>query len=246
MNNFQSKKLIIKCISLIIGMVLLISVFFWVLINLSNLEQIILIALIAFIWFLFIYLGTKLLLVITQMYSNSYDINVKNDIVEKHSAKSVLVNEVKDKLIKDGFDKVELITCENFHNDEIYYLQRIKYNKGMYIDEFCFLKDVVSLEQGMELFEEISKNSTIKDVGKKNPIILQKCVFLCVFCNKKNDVDIRKFITKFNYIFSVFVPIFIDTEVGEVYYNKIPRNKRFAKGKALANSQQLILKYLCK
>jgi len=186
MNNFQSKKgLIIKCISIIIGMALLVFVFCWVLITLSKLDQSILIALIAIIWFLFIYLGAKLLMVIAQIYSNSYDININYDTIEKHSAKSVLVNEVEDKLIKDGFDKVELIKFDNFHNGEVSYLQRIKYNKGIYIDEFYILKDVVSLEQVIELFEEISKMSTIKDVRLKNSSILQKCFFYVLFVIKR-------------------------------------------------------------
>lgn len=247
MNKVQSKKeLIIKCISIIIGMALLLFAFFWVLITLSKLDQFILIALIAVIWFLFIYLGANLLMVMTQMHSVSYEVNLKNDVIEKKTAKSVLANEIKEELIKDGFEKIELTGCENFHNNEMWYLQRIKYNKGMYIDEFFIFKDVVSLEQVMKLFDEVSKKSKIKYAKKRMSVIRQKCIFVCVFCNNKNDVDFIKFIKNFDYIFSIFVPVFIDTEEGEMYYYKIPNNQRLAKGKALDNSQQLVLKYLCK
>lgn len=242
--NDQDRKKFYKLTSLFIRMILLIGVFFWVLINLNGLETGRLLAIIVFIWLLFVYLGAKLILVISQMYFKSYDMSINDDIIEKHRAKSDLVNKVEENLTKDGFEKVELTNSAKLRNVDICYLKKIKYDKGMYIDDVFIIKDLVSLDQE-KLFDEILKNSVNKNKGMKNFVLRQKCVFLCVFSSEKMNEDIRNFIAKFNYFSYIFVPVFIDSSREEVYYNRIPINKGFAKGKALVHSRQLIIKYLC-
>jgi len=244
MTNMQEKNNpIFRFFIISIEMILVIISFIFVLVALRDLGSIIQITLVILLLFLFCYLGAKLLVTMSQMYDKSYSLNIKNDDLKIHEVKIISAKELCDNLVNDGFF-IEKIP--DLLDQEIYHLQKVNKNRGAYIDEFFIVNKPISSTQ----FEEIDKiiiyisRESLKEIN--TTIIRQRCIFLCIFCEKMSEKEIRNFVSKFNYTFSILLPVVVDIQAKKIYHYDIPINKRFAKGKALVNAQQIVFKYLYK
>ena len=151
-------------------------------------------------------------------------------------------NEVKDNDF--SINQIPIIIGETVIN--AIHLQKITKNRGAFIEHFLALEwpssimDITELDKNIEgILLSSEKKCNIK-------VVRQRYVILCLFGKCFHENVIKTLISSASFTFSLLLPVVIDTDNGRIYHVKIPTNNYFAKGRAITDMQEKVMRFLYK
>ena len=110
---------------------------------------------------------------------------------------------------------------------------KIEKRFGALIEHFYIFKKPNSLFNIAELEKAACTQALESEKMFKLQVIRQRFVILCVIWDDCDLDDISEFIGHFNFMFSIYLPVVMDSKNGIIYHSEIPQNKSLAKGKAI-------------
>lgn len=248
----------LKILALITGMISTICVFIAVLITLSSLDDIILIVIVISLLLLFCYLGAKLMTVLSMKHlnrskikynnkkidANNLKIEYKNDKMNVYKTKDISLLEFCNKVSQNNFTRKNLqIFCTSTLIDLVH-LQRVINNKGTFIGNIFSLEWSPRLNEISDIEKAIYNVSVQSEKMLHTKVIRQRFTIACFFGQNFSEEDIKLCIARFDYTFSLYLPVVIDTQGGQVYHAAIPSGNFSAKGKAFKEMQKILVEYL--
>jgi len=218
-------------------MILTIIAFVCIILFLKNINDIIQILLIILSVLLFCYLGARLLVLLSSIFSKKVVKLYRDEII------------CRDTIILSDSNLYQILVSNKFFeykneiNDfpnDMEFLRKIVNDKGAYITDVFIKKAIPNESEFLTLDRKIRAMSLKIDKVSKVKVVRQRNIVLCVFVDNLTEDSFKQFISQFNFTFSILLPVIIEVNTAKVYHLEIPINKSFAKGKALVDLQKFI------
>ena len=128
----------------------------------------------------------------------------------------------------------------------IIHLHKFIKSRGTFIEHFIALEWPSTIMDITEL-DKIIEGILLSSEKKHNiHVVRQRYVILCLFGKCFHESVIKTLISNANFTFSLLLPVVIDTENAKIYHVEIPTNRFSAKGRAIKDMQEKIIKFLYK
>ena len=226
------KKTNLRLTMLVVVMFLDAVIFVCILLFLTNINTAMQMFLSALLIFIFCFLGASLLVMLLSKYKNG---NKKHKIICENTVVLSGQQLCKD-LLKNGFS---ICDNENLPSGTMF-LRKVVHNKGAYITD-AFIQEGLPNEDDLANWEhKLYTVSEKMDIGFSMQVIRQKNIIVCVFDSNVAENLVEHIVSRFSYLFSVFLPIVFDAQKVRLYHVEIPMDVSFAKGKALVDLRSLI------